>query len=158
MTTYELYNLGELHLESGVTLSSAQLAYKTYGIPNPQRTNAVLLCSFINGTHEGYEYLIGEGRCLDPQRFFIIGTNLFGNGLSSSPSNTPFALTSIFYWRMQRRRRVTFGMDSSCRSNRSGDTGQAPESMSPTATSSTLLSRSCLLREGAKLAAPMRQP
>lgn len=89
MTTYELYNLGELHLESGVTLSSAQLAYKTYGIPNPQRTNAVLLCSFINGTHEGYEYLIGEGRCLDPQRFFIIGTNLFGNGLSSSPSNTP---------------------------------------------------------------------
>lgn len=88
MTTYELYKLGEFSLESGAALNDAQLAYKTYGELNPQRTNAVLLCSFFSGTHEGYEYLIGEGRCLDPRQFFIVSTNLFGNGLSSSPSNT----------------------------------------------------------------------
>lgn len=89
MTSCEFFNLGEFHLESGVPLSETTLAYKTYGKLNLERTNAILLCSFFSGTHEDYEFLIGEGRCFDPQRFFIIGTNLFANGLSSSPSNTP---------------------------------------------------------------------
>ena len=33
--------------------------------------------------------MIGPGMALDPSRYFIIIPNLFGNGLSSSPSNTP---------------------------------------------------------------------
>jgi homoserine O-acetyltransferase len=37
----------------------------------------------------GYEWLIGPGRALDPAREFLIATELFGNGRSSSPSNTP---------------------------------------------------------------------
>lgn len=88
MATYELHNLGEFRLESGVVLGGAQVAYKTYGTLNSQRTNAVQLCSFINGLPEGYEWLIGVGRCLDPQRLFIISTTLFGSGFSSSPDNT----------------------------------------------------------------------
>jgi len=89
MAIHELYKLEKFRLESGVVLNEAQLAYKTYGVLNPEHTNAILLCSFVTGTHEGYEFLIGEGRCFDPQRFFIIGANMFANGLSSSPSNTP---------------------------------------------------------------------
>jgi homoserine O-acetyltransferase len=38
---------------------------------------------------QGYEWLIGKERALDPERYFLIATELFGNGRSSSPSNTP---------------------------------------------------------------------
>src|ERR1051326_14673 len=41
------------------------------------------------GRHWENEWLIGEGMALDPARYFIIVPNMLGNGLSSSPSNTP---------------------------------------------------------------------
>jgi homoserine O-acetyltransferase len=37
----------------------------------------------------GYGWLIGSGRCLDTSKLFLVATELFGNGRSSSPSNTP---------------------------------------------------------------------
>jgi homoserine O-acetyltransferase len=40
-------------------------------------------------THHGYEWLIGPGKALDTTRLFLVATELFGNGHSSSPSNTP---------------------------------------------------------------------
>jgi homoserine O-acetyltransferase/O-succinyltransferase len=88
MPDYKIYRLGEFALESGGNLPDARLAYQTYGKLNSENDNAILLCSFITGTHEGYQFVVGEKRCLDPERYFIIATNLFGNGLSSSPSNT----------------------------------------------------------------------
>ena len=39
--------------------------------------------------HYDLEWAIGEGKALDPSKYFIIIPNMFGNGLSSSPSNTP---------------------------------------------------------------------
>ncbi len=89
MADYSIYRLGDFALESGLILHNAELAYKAYGQLNPRRDNVVLLCSFITGTHEGYQFLIGENRCFNPKRLFIIATNLFANGLSTSPSNTP---------------------------------------------------------------------
>src|SRR5690349_20988498 len=88
MPEYKIYRLGEFALESGGNLPDARLAYQTYGKLNSQNDNAILLCSIITGTHVGYQFVVGEKRCLDPERYFIIATNLFGNGLSSSPSNT----------------------------------------------------------------------
>jgi homoserine acetyltransferase len=41
------------------------------------------------GTHAGYEFLIQPERCFDPSKYFVICANLFANGLSSSPGNTP---------------------------------------------------------------------
>jgi homoserine O-acetyltransferase len=89
MADYKEYRLGDFVLELGGILPGARLAYQTYGELNSRRDNAVLLCSFITGTHEGYQFLAGEKRCFDPKRHFIVATNLFGNGLSSSPSNSP---------------------------------------------------------------------
>jgi len=75
--------------ESGVTLPKARIVYGTYGRLNAARDNAVLLPSHYMANHHGYDWLIGPDRALDPAKLFLIATELFGNGHSSSPSNTP---------------------------------------------------------------------
>ena len=75
--------------ESGVTLPQARIVYGTYGHLNAARNNAVLLPSHYMADHHGYEWIIGPGRVFDPGRDFLVATELFGNGHSSSPSNTP---------------------------------------------------------------------
>src|SRR3954462_12929958 len=75
--------------ESGVTLPKARIVYGTYGKLNAARDNAVLLPSHYMANHHGYEWLIGADRALDPAKLFLVATELFGNGFSSSPSNTP---------------------------------------------------------------------
>ena len=54
----------------------------------PPADNVVLLPTFYTGTHLRNEPLFGPGRAIDPARHFIVSINLFGNGLSSSPSNS----------------------------------------------------------------------
>jgi homoserine O-acetyltransferase len=76
-------------LQCGTTLPIARLAYRTYGTLSPARDNAVLFPTWFSSTHHQNEWLIGEGRALDPARYFVICVDLLGNGLSSSPSNTP---------------------------------------------------------------------
>lgn len=65
------------------------MVYGTYGTLNAAKDNAVLLPSHYMAQSDGYDWLIGEGRALDPKKHFLIMTELFGNGRSSSPSNTP---------------------------------------------------------------------
>ncbi|MFD0986368.1 alpha/beta fold hydrolase [Methyloligella solikamskensis] len=85
---YESFALGDVQLQSGETLKHAKLAYKTYGTLSPKGDNAVLMPTFYTGTHTRNEAYFGPGRALDPARHFIVSVNMFGNGLSSSPSNT----------------------------------------------------------------------
>ena len=75
--------------ESGVLLPKARIVYGTYGHLDAARDNAVLLPSHYMATHHGYEWLIGSDRALDESKLFLVATELFGNGHSSSPSNTP---------------------------------------------------------------------
>ena len=75
--------------ESGATLPQARVVYATYGQLNAAKDNAVLLPSHYMAAYRGYEWLIGPNRALDPSQLFLVATELFGNGHSSSPSNTP---------------------------------------------------------------------
>jgi homoserine O-acetyltransferase len=75
--------------ESGTVLPEAHIVYGTYGQLNATRDNAVLLPSHYMADLHGYEWLIGPGKALDPSRLFLVASELFGNGRSSSPSNTP---------------------------------------------------------------------
>ena len=75
--------------ESGVMLPQARVVYGTYGHLNAAKDNAVLLPSHYMADYHGYEWLIGAGRALDTSQLFLVSTELFGNGHSSSPSNTP---------------------------------------------------------------------
>jgi homoserine O-acetyltransferase len=88
--------------ESGVTLPVAHVVYGTYGKLNADKSNAILLPSHYMANYRGYTWLIGPGKALNPNDLFLICSELFGNGSSSSPSNTPepfhgprFPITSI---------------------------------------------------------------
>jgi homoserine O-acetyltransferase/O-succinyltransferase len=87
--THQLFELGDLALESGTTLPSARLLYVTHGTLNPARDNAILTPSYAGGNHHGYDFLLKPGGGLDTTRYFVIATEMFGSGGSSSPSNTP---------------------------------------------------------------------
>mgnify|MGYP006103651961 FL=1 len=88
MKTYQEFRLGNVKLLSGKILNSAKLIYKTYGKLNKDRSNVIVLPTFYTGTHIRNEGFVGKNRAINPDKFFIVSINMFGNGLSSSPSNT----------------------------------------------------------------------
>lgn len=84
-----LLPLTDFRLESGAVLPHATVAYATFGTLNAAKDNAVLVASYYGADYHGYDFLLGPGKVLDPARHFIVMTEMFGNGFSSSPSNTP---------------------------------------------------------------------
>ena len=88
MKDYETFDLGDIKLLSGTNLKSAKITYKTYGTLNKNSDNVIVLPTFYTGTHKRNEGFFGSGRAIDPKKYFIVSINMFGNGLSSSPSNS----------------------------------------------------------------------
>lgn len=86
---YEIFELGDFALQNGAMLRDAKLAYKTFGTLNAAKDNVIVYPTWYSGQHYDNEWLVGRGMALDPDKYFIIIPNMFGNGLSSSPSNTP---------------------------------------------------------------------
>ena len=92
-----------LTLDSGATLGPFTTAYRTYGALNAEKTNVVLVChalsldQYVAGTHpvtgrEGWwDHLVGPGRPLDTDRFFIICANVIGGcmGTAGPPEIDP---------------------------------------------------------------------
>jgi homoserine O-acetyltransferase len=87
--TRHVYHLVNFATESGIVLPVAEVVYGTYGQLNAAHDNAILLPSHYMANFHGYEWLIGAGKALDTTKYFLVATELFGNGRSSSPSNTP---------------------------------------------------------------------
>ena len=85
MADYKTFDLGDFKLESGETLQSAFLAYKTYGDASHP---AIIYPTWYSGAIADNEWLIGDDMALNPKQYFIIVPALFGNGQSTSPSNT----------------------------------------------------------------------
>ena len=88
---------GPLALRSGASLGSYTLAYETYGTLNAERSNAVLVCHALNashhvaGTYEGqsksegwWDNMVGPGKPVDTDRFFVIGVNNLGSCFGST--------------------------------------------------------------------------
>jgi homoserine O-acetyltransferase len=82
------FAIADFHTESGAALPRAIVVYGTYGHLNADKSNAVLLPSHYMANFHGYEWLIGPDRALHPSKLFLVATELFGNGRSSSPGNT----------------------------------------------------------------------
>jgi homoserine O-acetyltransferase len=83
------YVISNFTTESAAVLPEARIVYGTYGKLDAAGDNAVLLPSHYMANLHGYEWLIGPGKALDPAKLFLVTSELFGNGRSSSPSNTP---------------------------------------------------------------------
>ncbi|MAQ35694.1 MULTISPECIES: alpha/beta fold hydrolase [Thioclava] len=86
---YEIFELGTFEFQCGLAVPNARLAYKTFGKLNAAKDNVIVYPTWYSGQHYDNEWLIGPGMALDPEKYFIIIPNMFGNGLSTSPSNTP---------------------------------------------------------------------
>lgn len=74
-------------LDSGKRVPRLRVRYTTHGSLNSDKSNAVLFPTWFGATHSANEWIIGPGRSLDTQRYFVIVVNALGNGESSSPSN-----------------------------------------------------------------------
>ena len=83
------YALGDLQLESREVIVDYRQSYVTHGRLDAGRSNAILVCASLSGTHHRLDFLIGPGQALDPARWFVIATDPIANGLSTSPSNSP---------------------------------------------------------------------
>ena len=88
-----------LPLDSGASLADYTLVYETYGALNADRSNAVLVCHALNASHhvagmyEGvggsksigwWDNMVGPGKPLDTDRFFVIGVNNLGSCFGST--------------------------------------------------------------------------
>jgi homoserine O-acetyltransferase len=86
-----------LHLQSGASIHGYSLAYETYGTLNEHRSNAVLVCHALNASHhvagvyeeqeksEGWwDNMIGPGKPVDTNKFFVIGVNNLGSCFGST--------------------------------------------------------------------------
>src|SRR5947209_1863470 len=86
-----------LRLKGGAELPAFEIAYETYGELNAARSNAVLVCHALNASHHvaGYyaedpssvgwwDNLVGPGKALDTDRFFVVGSNYIGSCFGST--------------------------------------------------------------------------
>ncbi|MDA0190221.1 MAG: homoserine O-acetyltransferase [Proteobacteria bacterium] len=86
-----------LTLKSGAQLPSFDLVYETYGTLNAARSNAVLVCHALSGSHHvagryeddprnvgWWDNLVGPGKPLDTERFFVVGVNNLGGCYGST--------------------------------------------------------------------------
>lgn len=85
----ETFTLQNIALSGGACVPELKLVYACFGELNAGRDNAILFPTYYTGTHEDNQRLIGPGRALDTDKHFIVVPNMFGNSVSSSPSNTP---------------------------------------------------------------------
>jgi len=86
----QVFQAGNVVLQSGRTFRNMSLTYKTFGTLNAERSNVILYPTSYSAQHHDTQFMVSEGGALDPTKYFVVIANLFGNGLSSSPSNTPW--------------------------------------------------------------------
>ena len=111
-----------IKLRSGATIASYDLAYETYGTLNAARSNAVLVCHALNASHHvagayadnpdnvgWWDNLVGPGKPLDTDRFFVVGVNNLGgchgstgpasvNPATGRPWGASFPLVTVEDW------------------------------------------------------------
>lgn len=126
-----------LTLRSGAVLPTYDLVYETYGTLNAAKSNAILVCHALSGHHHvaghyadnpqnvgWWDNIIGPGRPLDTDRFFIVGLNNLGgchgstgpsslNPATGKPWGADFPLVAVVDWvRAQARLADRLGIDS----------------------------------------------
>jgi len=82
-------DLGDFRLQNGEVIYDCQMGYRCFGCPNADSSNVIINPSWFGGKSEHLANLIGGPEAfIDTTGFFIIVFDAFGNGISSSPSNS----------------------------------------------------------------------
>lgn len=77
----QFVDIGKLDCECGLTLDQVTIAYETWGELNSERSNAILICHALSGDSHAigwWDRMIGPGKPIDTNSFFVIGTNVLG--------------------------------------------------------------------------------
>jgi homoserine O-acetyltransferase/O-succinyltransferase len=85
---HQSYRIGDLTLESGEVIKDFSISYVSHGQLNAKKSNAILIVTAISGNHHRLDFMIGPGKALDTNKYFIVATDAIGNGLTTSPSNS----------------------------------------------------------------------
>jgi len=85
---HQSFKIGDLPLESGEVIRDFSISYVTHGTLNAKKSNAILMVTAISGNHHRLDFLIGPGKALDTNKYFIVCTDAIGNGITTSPSNS----------------------------------------------------------------------
>ena len=96
-TPQSMHFADALPLQSGASIRAYDLSYETYGVLNAEKSNAVLICHALNASHhvagvyadqpksEGWwDTMIGPGKSVDTNQFFVIGVNNLGSCFGST--------------------------------------------------------------------------
>ncbi len=94
----QMVSIGDLLLDSGETLQDCKVGYLTAGTLNADKSNVLLVPTWFTGASEGLlKYaVIGPGKLIDTDRYFVIAVDALGNGVSTSPSNSATQAGSRF--------------------------------------------------------------
>jgi len=83
------FALGDLPVERGGVIRSAELAWQTHGTLNAARDNVIVYPCSYTATSDDLAWLIGEDGVLDPTRWFIVVPDMFSNAVSTSAADDP---------------------------------------------------------------------
>jgi len=99
---HQMAELGDLKLESGEVIKNLRMSYVTHGKLNESKDNAILFMHGGGANHHNFDHMIGPGRPLDTDRYFIIcpdvlGATQTGYEHSTSPTNSGLKMKFPFF-------------------------------------------------------------
>ncbi len=90
---HQIANLGDFRFETGEVIKDFKVSYVTHGKLNQRKDNVILAMQFFAGDHHGLDFLIGPGKALDTEKYFIVATDFLGNSqlrqdVTTGPTNS----------------------------------------------------------------------
>jgi homoserine O-acetyltransferase len=90
---HQIANLGDFRFEGGEVITDLKVSYVTHGKLNRTKSNAVVVLQHFTADHHALDFLIGPGKALDPEKYFIVAPDFLGNSLvrqdvTTGPTNS----------------------------------------------------------------------
>jgi homoserine O-acetyltransferase len=90
---HQIASLGDFRFENGEIVKDFKVSYVTHGKLNENKDNVILVMNYFAGDYHGFDFLIGPGKALDTDKYFIIATDCLGNtnirqDLTTGPTNS----------------------------------------------------------------------
>ena len=90
---HQVANLGDFRFENGAVVKDFKVSYVTYGRLRPSKDNVILAMHHFYGDHHSFDHLIGPGKGLDTDKYFIVAPDFLGNPnvrdpLTTGPTNS----------------------------------------------------------------------